>query len=83
MAQRQHSDSGPGLELGVDVHWCTQCGTERTVQIMQLAGDPEPIALCADCGCGVAMWLAAEAGHTNRGNNAQRGRTLARQRGAA
>jgi hypothetical protein len=49
-----------GLELRVDVHWCAQCRAECTVQIMQLATDPEPIAICVDCGAGVDMWLSAE-----------------------
>lgn len=79
MAQRQHSGSGPaGLELGIDVHWCGQCDADRTVQIMHLAGDPEPVALCTDCGCGVDLWLAAGVDHLD-----QHGRALARQRGAA
>jgi len=61
MARRQHSVTAPaGLELRVEVHWCTQCRAERTVQIVQLASDPEPIAICVECGAGVDMWLSAE-----------------------
>ncbi len=50
-----------GYELRVEVHWCHECGTDRTVQIVQLTGDPFPVAVCADCGTGLALWLSAEA----------------------
>jgi hypothetical protein len=61
MAERRHGSGVPaGLELRVEVHWCAQCRAERTVQIVQLAADPEPIAICVDCGTGVDMWLSAE-----------------------
>jgi hypothetical protein len=61
MAERRHDGIGPaGLELRVEVHWCLQCRAERTVQIMQLATDPEPIAVCVECGAGVDMWLSAD-----------------------
>jgi hypothetical protein len=85
MAQRQHSGSGPaGLELGIDVHWCIQCDADRTVQIMHLTGDPEPVAVCTQCGCGVDMWLAsAAADNADHAGQAGRGRALASQRGAA
>jgi|GEM_PF-3879963 len=60
MAERQHGGKGPaGVELGVEVHWCTHCEADRTVQIMQLSGDPEPVAVCTECGGGVDMWLVA------------------------
>ena len=49
-----------GLELRVEVHWCAQCRVESTVQIVQLATDPEPVAMCTECGAGVDMWLSAE-----------------------
>lgn len=65
MAKRQHAHGRPGiapvgLELRVEVHWCVRCGTECTVQIVQLACDPQPIAICVECGTGVDMWLPAE-----------------------
>jgi len=53
--------TGPaGFELRVEVHWCHECGADRTVQIVQLTGDPQPVALCVDCGVGLALWLPAE-----------------------
>jgi hypothetical protein len=65
MAKRRHGDTRlgiapAGLELRVDVHWCAQCRAECTVQIVQLTCDPEPIAICVECGTGVDMWLSAD-----------------------
>jgi len=59
MIERRHP-APVGLELGVEVHWCAHCRAESTVQIVQLAADPEPVAMCAECGAGVDMWLSAE-----------------------
>jgi hypothetical protein len=62
MPEQRRSGVGPaGLELRVEVQWCHECGADRTVQIIQLADDPYPVALCADCGAGIALWLAADA----------------------
>lgn len=71
MAERRRTAAGPaGLELRVEVHWCVQCCAERTVQVVQLATDPEPVAMCCECGGGVDMWLSADVvepvGHTGR-----------------
>jgi uncharacterized Zn finger protein len=56
MAKR--GDVGPsGLELRVEVHWCPECGADCTVQIVQLKSDPQPVAMCAECGAGLALWL--------------------------
>jgi hypothetical protein len=61
MAERQRTGASPvGLELRVEVCWCAGCRTERAVQIVQLATDPEPVAVCCECGAGVDMWLSAE-----------------------
>lgn len=47
-----------GSELRVEVHRCPECATDRVVQIVQLTGEPGPVAVCADCGAGVELWLA-------------------------
>jgi hypothetical protein len=61
MAERQRTGAGPaGFELRVEVCWCMGCRAERAVQIVQLAADPEPVAVCTECGVGVDMWLSAE-----------------------
>ena len=79
MGERQLSGAAPaGYELRVDVHWCAQCGADRTVHIVQLAADPEPVAMCAECGAGVDMWLSAELV-----DPPYRGRRTAGQQGAA
>jgi len=63
-----------GLELRVEVHWCPECGADCTVQIVQLAADPEPVAVCAECGAGLALWLPEElAGPSVREGFRQRG----------
>lgn len=49
-----------GVELQVDVRWCPDCDADRTVQIVQLDGDPEPVAVCADCGAGIGVWISPE-----------------------
>jgi hypothetical protein len=46
-----------GLELQVEVRWCPECHADCTVQIVQLSGDPAPVAVCAECGAGIALWL--------------------------
>lgn len=49
-----------GVELQVEVRWCPDCDADRTVQIVQLAGDPEPVAVCAECGAGIGAWISPE-----------------------
>ena len=82
MPEQRRNGVGPaGYELRVEVHWCHECDADRTVQIVQLTGDPEPVAVCAECGAGIALWLAAElVGGTGRRDTAQPG---AARRGAA
>lgn len=46
-------------ELRVEAHWCAHCAADRPVEIVQLATDPAPVAVCLDCGGGVDLWLAA------------------------
>jgi hypothetical protein len=84
MAERRHGNGAPtGLELRVEVHWCAQCRAERTVQIMQLAADPEPIAVCADCGAGVDMWLSADLVEPSPAHRARHDEPRNRRQGAA
>jgi hypothetical protein len=61
MTERQSDGIGRAAqELRIEVSWCSQCRADVTVQIVQLATDPEPVALCVECGAGVAIWLSAE-----------------------
>jgi len=51
-------ERGPaGVELRVEVRWCPECHADCTVQIVQLTTDPAPVAMCAECGAGIALWL--------------------------
>jgi hypothetical protein len=47
-------------QLEVAAHWCHECDAERTVEIVQLVSDPRPVALCAECGVGLDLWLDTE-----------------------
>lgn len=49
-----------GTELGVTVQWCPECGTERTIELVKLTSDPEPVAVCTECGAGVDRWLSPD-----------------------
>jgi hypothetical protein len=50
-----------GVEvLGVEVLWCPGCHADRTVEMVRLAADPEPVAVCTDCGVGLDAWLTAD-----------------------
>jgi hypothetical protein len=52
---------GPnGVVLGVEVRWCPGCHADRTVEMVRLASDPEPVAVCTECGVGLESWLTAE-----------------------
>jgi hypothetical protein len=53
--------AGPnGVILGVEVRWCPGCDADRTVEMVRLASDPEPVAVCTECGCGLEAWLSTE-----------------------
>ena len=52
--------NGVGVVLGVEVHWCPQCRTDKTAEIVRLASDPEPVLVCIDCGTGLESWLTAD-----------------------
>lgn len=52
----------PGSQqlLAVELAWCPGCDTERETEVVLLAGDPAPVAVCLDCGCGVEIrWQPA------------------------
>ena len=42
--------------FSLDVAWCPGCRADCTVEIVALAGDPGPVAVCVDCGLGVETW---------------------------
>ncbi len=44
-------------EVVVDTGWCPLCRAECTVEVIQVAGDPGPVAVCLDCGGGVECWI--------------------------
>jgi transcription initiation factor TFIIIB Brf1 subunit/transcription initiation factor TFIIB len=46
--------------LGVEVRWCPGCHADRTVEMVRLASDPEPVAVCTECGVGLEAWLTTE-----------------------
>ena len=46
--------------LGVEARWCPGCEADRTVEMVRLASDPEPVAVCTECGVGLEAWLATE-----------------------
>lgn len=70
-----------GVVLGVEVRWCPACHADRTVEVVRLASDPEPVSVCTDCGTGLDTWLTAEL--IERTDRAGRGRRGARRQGAA
>ena len=43
-------------QVSIEMAWCPACRAECTVEIMALAGDPAPVAICVDCGLGVETW---------------------------
>jgi len=42
--------------VSVEVAWCAACRQDCTVEVVQLPGDPAPIAICLDCEGGVELW---------------------------
>ncbi|HKR49388.1 MAG TPA: hypothetical protein VJT72_07375 [Pseudonocardiaceae bacterium] len=61
-------------QVSIEVAWCPACEAERTVEVIALAGDPEPVAVCVDCGLGIETWwlfgLLATAHGADRGAQA-------------
>jgi hypothetical protein len=49
-----------GVVLGVEVRWCPGCHADKTVELVRLASDPEPVAVCTECGVGLEAWLTVE-----------------------
>jgi Zn ribbon nucleic-acid-binding protein len=47
-------------QVSTEVAWCPACQTDRTVEVIVLAGDPGPVAFCVDCGFGVETWWVPE-----------------------
>ena len=71
-----------GVVFGVEVRWCPACHADRTVEMVRLASDPEPVAVCTDCGTGLDAWLTAEL--VDRTDRADRlGKAGRRRRGAS
>jgi hypothetical protein len=49
-----------GWRVSTDVAWCPTCRADCTVEVIALAGDPGPVALCVDCNLGVEIWWLPE-----------------------
>jgi Zn ribbon nucleic-acid-binding protein len=47
-------------QVSIEVAWCPACQADCTVEVIALADDPEPVALCVDCGLGVDAWWLPE-----------------------
>jgi hypothetical protein len=47
-------------QISTEVAWCPACRADCTVEVIALAGDPGPVALCVDCGLGVETWWLPE-----------------------
>lgn len=46
--------------VAIELAWCPGCRADCTVEIVMLAGDPGPVAVCVDCGLGVETWWSPE-----------------------
>jgi hypothetical protein len=79
--------AGPnGVVLGVEVRWCPGCNADQTVEMVRLASDPEPVAVCTECGVGLEAWLTTELVEWRRrdwGQHDRRGSRASRGHGAA
>ena len=42
--------------ITIEIAWCPGCRADCTVEVVVLAGDPAPVAVCVDCGLGVETW---------------------------
>jgi transcription initiation factor TFIIIB Brf1 subunit/transcription initiation factor TFIIB len=74
-------NGGYNAVLGVEVRWCPGCGADRTVEMVRLASDPEPVAVCTECGCGLEAWLTTELVEQRSGRHARDHRDWHGQRG--
>jgi hypothetical protein len=43
-------------QVTIEIAWCPECQADCMVEVVALAGDPEPVAVCVDCGLGVETW---------------------------
>ncbi|MGH3836634.1 MAG: hypothetical protein ACRDSF_13175 [Pseudonocardiaceae bacterium] len=43
-------------QVSIEVAWCPACRADCTVEVIALAGDPGPVAICVGCGLGVETW---------------------------
>lgn len=51
--------------ITMEIAWCPDCRTDCLVEVLTVAGDPAPVAVCVDCGLGVeTYWSPQPAGHT-------------------
>ncbi|MGH3898054.1 MAG: hypothetical protein ACRDTA_07310 [Pseudonocardiaceae bacterium] len=47
-------------QVSIEVAWCPACQADCTVEVIALAGDPGPVAICVGCGLGVETWWLPE-----------------------
>jgi hypothetical protein len=40
----------------VEIAWCAGCRLDTAVEVVQLPGDPAPVAICLECAGGVELW---------------------------
>ncbi len=43
-------------QVSIEVAWCPACQADCTVEVIALAGDPGPVAICVGCGLEVETW---------------------------
>ncbi|MGH3887485.1 MAG: hypothetical protein ACRDSZ_13110 [Pseudonocardiaceae bacterium] len=43
-------------QVSIEVAWCPVCRADRTLEVIALVGDPEPVAVCVGCNLGVETW---------------------------
>lgn len=39
----------------IELAWCPECQVDCFMEVVVLADDPGPVAICADCGLGVDL----------------------------
>ncbi|MGH3940087.1 MAG: hypothetical protein ACRDTG_15930 [Pseudonocardiaceae bacterium] len=57
---RREIRMSPCNAVTIDIAWCPECQTDRTVEIIALEGDPWPVAVCVNCGIGVETGWSTE-----------------------
>ncbi len=43
-------------QVSIEVAWCPACRADCMMEVIALAGDPEPVAICVGCGLWVETW---------------------------